>query len=202
MLEAARKFHAKAFINTDTLLPSEINDYSLSKHQFSKWLRKKSGDVKVVNLMLELIYGPKDDVSKFVPWLICQLHQSAPRIPLTHGEQFRDFVYIDDVVSAYLLALESLDNLAAYTDFEVGTGQSIKVREFVMELRSCYEAMNSGCSTELGFGDIAVRDGEIHSFAVDNASLERLGWQAQVTPDIGIAKTLDSVVHLTHPCVK
>ncbi len=73
---------------------------------FVEWLKYFSDRIKVVNLKLEHMYGPKDDDSKFVTWITNQMLNNISSIDLTEGTQKRDFIYIDDVVDAYMLMLE------------------------------------------------------------------------------------------------
>lgn len=178
VLHAATFFNTATFLNTDTLLPKSLNVYSLSKNHFAEWLKQRSQTINVINLKLEHMYGPKDDQTKFVPWLIGQLDQGVSRIPLTEGSQQRDFIYIDDVVSAYLLALQKAEELPAFTELDVGTGELTSVREFVLAIYSTYKSLNPGTKTELGFGDIPTRDGEMMTVDVDNSALKNMGWHA------------------------
>ena len=53
-----------------------------------------------------------------------------PEIKLTPGEQLRDFIYIDDVVKAYLTVLKELKNLPGISQFDVGAGSLISIKEF------------------------------------------------------------------------
>ncbi|MEN9369979.1 MAG: hypothetical protein RI952_844, partial [Bacteroidota bacterium] len=98
LLEESIKINAKTFINTDSLLPRNINNYSLSKAQFTDWLNKKSNQIQVVNFKIEHMYGIKDDDKKFIPWLINKMIYDNEEINLTSGIQKRDFIYITDVV--------------------------------------------------------------------------------------------------------
>ena len=52
-------------------------------------------------------------VTKFTTFIIKQLVNKANSIDLTGGEQYRYFIYIDDVVSAFLVILENINNLLA-----------------------------------------------------------------------------------------
>lgn len=194
VLEAAMLSDTEAFINTDTLLPKYLNVYSLSKKHFSEWLRHCSKNIKVVNLKLEHMYGPKDDSSKFVPWLISRLEQGAERIPLTEGSQLRDFIYIDDVVSAYLLMLQKIDQLVDYNQFDVGTGQFSSVRDFVTNIFNIYKSMRPDTKTKLGFGDIPTRDGELMSVELDNTELKAMGWCAKVSQNQGLERFLKAIL--------
>jgi CDP-paratose synthetase len=193
VLDTAIEFGVNTFLNTDTLLPKYLNAYSLSKKHFAEWLKQSSKYIKTINLKIEHMYGPKDDDSKFVPWLISQLEKQIDRIPLTEGTQLRDFIYIDDVVSAYLLVLLKAQELEKYSEFEVGTGQSSSVREFVTNIYNVYKWKNSDAKTQLGFGDIPVRGGEPTSIKVNNTDLKKLGWNSQISQKQGLEKLLKVV---------
>lgn len=190
LLDAATAFNIDTFFNTGTLLPKFLNAYALSKSQFCEWLRQRSNQIQVVNLKLEHIYGPKDDQTKFVPWLIGQLEYGVERIPLTEGKQLRDFIYIDDVVAAYMLTLAKATQLVEWNEFDVGTGKLIGVREFVTAIHSAFSECNGICKTELGFGDIPLREGELMTVELDNTSLINFGWSARVSIEHGIAQTI------------
>ena len=100
LLSTAIDFSTKYFLNTSTLLDKQINAYALSKKQFEEWLKLASNKIQVVNLKLELMFGEQDGNDKFTSWILNELQQEKNIIPLTAGTQKRDFIYIDDVVSA------------------------------------------------------------------------------------------------------
>ena len=56
LLEESIRTNVKTFINTDSFLPRNINDYSLSKAQLTDWLKKKSNQIQVVNFKIEHMY--------------------------------------------------------------------------------------------------------------------------------------------------
>jgi nucleoside-diphosphate-sugar epimerase len=82
----------------------------------TEWLQKAAGKVQVINMKPEHMYGPKDDVKRFVPWVINQLEKNEKQINLTSGIQERDFVYVTDVVSAYIRVLEHRNSLESFIE--------------------------------------------------------------------------------------
>lgn len=191
LLEAAISFNTDTFFNTDTLLQKHLNVYTLSKKQFVEWLRQQSEKIQVVNLKLEHMYGPKDDTTKFVPWVVSQLKQNVPEIKLTKGEQKRDFIYIDDVVSAYMVALEKTHELDSFSEFNVGTGELTTLKAFVEQLKEAYEANFGVPATKLAFGAIPYRKGEMISVEVDNTALIKLGWKQRYGLLDGLGEMLE-----------
>jgi nucleoside-diphosphate-sugar epimerase len=181
LFELADKFNTDTFFNTDTLLQKYLNVYSLSKKHLVDWLKQLSGKVQVINMKLEHMYGPKDDITKFVPWVIEQLKQNKEKIELTEGKQKRDFIFVTDVVSAYLAVLKQRSGLTRFTEFDVGTGEPITVRRFVTELADQYKKQNRENNTEIEFGSLPYREGEMMEVAVDTSSLKKIGWVPNVS---------------------
>ena len=166
------------FFNTGTLLYKYLNYYALSKKQFEEWLQLASDKIQVVNLKLEHMFGEQDGNDKFTSWILNELQQEKNIIPLTAGTQKRDFIYIDDVVSAYLTCLEQAPQLKAFNDIEVGTGVLTPVKTFVTLVKNTLEKLKgSPIETQLNFGALPYREGEIMEPQVDNSMLCSLGWQ-------------------------
>jgi CDP-paratose synthetase len=191
VLETAILFNTATFFNTDTLLPKFLNNYSLSKHQFTEWLKQLSEKIQCINFRIEHIYGPKDDKTKFVPWLLDQMINSREEIKLTLGLQKRDFVYIDDVVSAYMLLLNQTGTLPIWNEFDVGTNQLVTIKEFILSLQTIVKiSLNINVEGRLNFGAIPYRAREIMEPVVNNFALVQAGWQPKMTLTDGLQEVL------------
>ena len=143
LLKSAAKHGVRIFINTDTffnvdnLLANHMQAYTLSKKQFIEWLKYFSfSGVSVINMKIHHVYGPGDNSDKFIPWLRTSLINSSGPVKLTSGIQLRDFIYIDDVVSAFILALNAVDIEEKFKEYVVCTGIKTSVRDFSEELHS------------------------------------------------------------------
>jgi CDP-paratose synthetase len=190
LMDACLRHNVKTFINTDTMLLPYLNNYSLSKKQFVEWLKQHSDRIQVVNLRLDHMYGVKDDDNKFVAWILSQLKENTPKIKLTPGEQKRDFIYIDDVVSAFMIVLDKRRGLSQFSEFDVGTGRLLSVRKFVERMAFYYKKSNPKLQTKLLFGAVPYRKGEVMSVNVDTADLNKIGWQPKIELDEGINKII------------
>lgn len=185
----------KCFINSDSFFNkgnssySNLLNYSLSKKSLLIWLEKLSSELKIINVVLEHMYGPGDSPSKFVESVIQRVAiEKAPHIALTHGYQRRDFVFVDDVVEGYLRLIDyGREQDFRFEAFELGTGQATQVRDFVQWVQE-----QSGSPTKLGFGDIPCRIDEIMHSAADISRLEQLGWTPRVAVRDGIQHILDA----------
>ncbi|MDP1573507.1 MAG: NAD-dependent epimerase/dehydratase family protein [Coxiellaceae bacterium] len=188
LLQLAKAFQVKAFLNTDTILDKRVNSYSLSKKQFIEWMDLYINDIICINLSLEHFYGPFDDSSKFLSHIIQLLIEGVPEIPLTPGEQERDFVYIDDVVAAFSLILKNLPNytLGNVEHYEVGSGTNIKIKDLVFLAKEII----GNKSSNVVLGALSYRDNEIMCSQVDLKKITSLGWAPKVTLFEGLKKTV------------
>lgn len=192
LVEEAIKNNVKTFINTDSLLPRNLNDYSLSKAQFADWLHNRSEKIQVVNFKIEQMYGPKDDTKKFLPWLMNEMINKTEEINLTSGIQKRDFIYISDVVAAYVLVVQKRINLPNWSQFDIGTNIFTEIKEFVLILARELEKLKKiKITSRLKFGAIPYRKGDVMIPELDNTKLIDLGWKPKVDVKSGIISVLN-----------
>jgi CDP-paratose synthetase len=195
LLEESIKNNVKTFINTDSLLPRNINDYSLSKAQFTDWLKNRSNQIQAINFKIEHMYGVKDDNKKFIHWLINEMLNSEGPINLTSGIQKRDFVYVTDVINAYNLIIKKSELLPNWNEFDIGTNIFTEVKEFVLTLALSLEnEYKKVIVPRLKFGSIPYRIEEIMTPILDNTKLTILGWQHKVDIKDGVKKILKEYI--------
>lgn len=177
------------FINTSTVLEPMVSNYALSKQQFAQWgdalAQQNPARLQFINVRLQHMFGPGDDQNKFTSHVLhaCQQHQ--PRLALTAGEQCRDFIYIEDVVSAYDVIAQKLNGLSVSDQIDVGSGYAPTVRSFVEQVHALMDSR-----TELQFGTIPYRTNEAMRCQADTSRLQNLGWQPAYSLKQGIQKTI------------
>lgn len=186
---AAATAGARAFLNADTVLPRFLNPYALAKAQLKEWLRLLGARLATVNLALQSFYGPGEGGQAFVSSTLLGLMAGGSQLPFTPGEQARDFVYIDDVVEAFVQVLARLDELGpGQHEVQVGSGHTIGIREFVALAK---ELTHSG--VEPDFGAKPYRPGEPMRCCADVSRLETWGWRARVDLAEGLKRTIASL---------
>ncbi len=185
LLQAGCDAGVRCFVNTDTILNKGVSDYALSKSQFGEWLGRYAQKMVCINIALEHFYGPYDDPTKFVSFIIKQLLDNVDCINLTLGEQKRDFIYIDDIVSAFTLILANCASFeSGYTGYEVGTGATITIRNFV----EIAKHITGNTHTQLNFGAIPYRENEAMETSVNTAAICALGWSPGTSFIEGLSK--------------
>jgi UDP-glucose 4-epimerase len=145
LVEACLKSGFEAFVNTGSSseyglkdhAPSEDeqlepnSEYAVTKAAATLFCRHRalSRGVHLPTLRLYSVYGPYEEPSRLVPTLITRgLRGELP--PLVDPETARDFVYVDDVVEACLLAATQPEQEPGAI-YNVGTGVQTKLRDAV-----------------------------------------------------------------------
>lgn len=183
LLEIAIESGVKTFMNTDTFLDKGVSAYSLSKKHFRDWLAASSDRIACVNVILEHFYGPTDDPTKFVSLVVKSLLEAVAEIPLTPGMQQRDFIHIDDVVSAFAVIEKAAAGYGTgFYEFEIGTGKTISIRDFV----GLVKELTGNTRTKLLFGAIPYRSNEVMNAKVNLTRILELGWRPMIDLRSGI----------------
>lgn len=189
LLNFSLKNHVKAFINTDTSLSPSVSAYSLTKNHFIDYAKLLNAKKKLsfVNVKMEHMYGPHDDLSKFTSFVInkCVRHESE--IPLTRGEQLRDFIYIDDVVDAYKTIVNHVPFIdKGFVEFELGSGNAITIKQFVSMVHEFSQS-----KSKLLFGALPYRENEAMLSKADLTGLSKLGWNCKTSLEQGIRSIIE-----------
>lgn len=192
---------SKLFINTDSyfnkpgLKYSALLDYSTTKKFFAEWAFDNKFLQNVATLRLEHVYGPNDSNDKFVPKLLAGLvSNNEERFALSPGDQLRDFIHVKDVAEAFILAANQLvlhssnGEQGRYWEYEIGTSQQISIRDFAERVKSI-----SGSTTELGFGDIPVREDEISRSVATTRFADEFGFVPKYSLDQGIRSIIEAL---------
>lgn len=190
LLEAATRENVPKFINIDTSIRNPVNPYALSKRQFREWglMLSRQGRPRFLNIRFEHFFGPGDDETKFTTHVIRSCRRNVPRLEFTPGEQLRDFIYIDDAVSAFRLIFESEmgSDSIENEEFEIGSGEAVTIKDFAATVRRL-----TGASTRLDFGALPYRENEVMFSQADTSRLTALGWRNETGIEAGILKTLE-----------
>jgi len=193
VLEASQRVGIKRFLHVGTAYEHSAtasqqphNPYVASKvAAWSFWqtfIQEHQFDAVAVRLYY--VYGP-GQIHGLIPAAIRAAHNQA-RFEMTPGEQWRDFVYVADVVDALLAAL-TLPNTCGHT-YDIGTGVGLQVKTAVQRI---FEFMESRGQYVLSALDYRPHE-EMALIAAPAAAQRDLQWQAQIDFDTGIRRTIES----------
>jgi UDP-glucose 4-epimerase len=129
------------------------------------------------------VYGPHQTTAGeggVVATFIGRMLAGQPVSVFGDGEQTRDFVFVDDVVHAFVLASDRGDG-QRYT---IGTGERISINQLFRALAAATEYPHEATPAP-------ARAGEVRHSAVDASLAARdLGWKPWTTLEEGLAATL------------
>lgn len=135
------------------------------------------------SLALANVFGPRQDpageagvVSIFTERML----RDEPVTIFGTGEQTRDFVYVDDVVDAFVAAMDAADGMRV----NIGTGEEVSVNQLFSELRAI-----TGYGRAASYGE--ARPGELDHISVDPARAGReMGWAPRRSLREGLEATV------------
>ncbi len=200
LLESCVDIGFEAFVNTGSSseygykdhAPSETESLEPNSHyavtkasatMFCLYTAQTRG-VRISTLRLYSAYGPFEDPMRLIPSLIVRgLIGQLP--PLSSPDIARDYVYVSDVVEAYMLAA-TVENQDLGAIYNVGTGVQTPLRDVVELTRGLLNIR-----TEPVWGSMPNRKWDTNIWIADNTRIKQeLGWQPKCTMESGLSQTL------------
>ena len=134
-------------------------------------------------LRLYLVYGPYQDRNRVIPIVIDNALKSK-EFDCSLGTQFRDFVYIDDVVNGIIKSLKTKKNNGQIIN--LGSGKPIMIKDVILKI--C-KIIGSG---KPQFGRIKFRKDEIKNLYPSIVKAKKiLNWRPKVKINFGLKKTIN-----------
>ena len=209
MLEAARRYGVEKFIYSSTggalygdpqvhpcpddhpVMP--LSPYGMSKYLGELYLEfyRRLYRINYTSLRYGNVYGPRQDphgeAGVVAIFSQAMLEGKQPEI-FGDGDQERDFVCVDDVVEANILAIKRGDGLA----MNIGTGQKTSINRVFDLLKGII-----GYRWEPLHGP--ARLGDVYQISLHSGTAEReLGWKAQVDLEDGLRRTVEYFRQTVH----
>ena len=131
-------------------------------------------------------YGPREQVistKNAVNFLIYEAFNRKEISIYNKGKFFRDFIYIDDVVSGINVILKKGKSGELYW---ISSGKKTWFYEFANILEK-----NTNCTVVYPRTPTYTKKVDVGNFIVNNAKLRKLGWSPKISVNVGIKKTLD-----------
>ncbi|KJS33485.1 MAG: hypothetical protein VR64_01510 [Desulfatitalea sp. BRH_c12] len=172
---------------TESMNPAPLSPYAVQKltNEYYADLYCRLYGLETVCLRYFNVYGPRQDPSSPYSGVISifMLRAANGVAPMIYGDgrQTRDFVFVEDVVQANLLAAAT--PAAAGRVFNVGTSNSVEINQLWQMI-----AAMAGCTMTPLYDQ--PREGDIvHSLASIQRAKEILGFQPSISFEEGLRRT-------------
>lgn len=198
LLEIARRIKAACFVYSGSCFeygsgervreeqwPTPVSEYGASKAAawvlVNQFFRRYK--MPVVSLRPFTIFGPSEGGGRLIPGVMTAVLRGHS-VDLTAGEQTRDFVYVEDVVEAFVRA--GREPRAVGHTINVCTGRAWSVRDVVAFIEKV-----AGRSVDARFGVCPYRSTEAWTLSGDpSRARELLGWSPSTDFQEGLARTV------------
>ncbi len=170
----------------EDMMPYPISPYSVNKlvsEYYCKVFTEVYG-LKTVALRYFNVYGPrqspKGDYAAVISKFIFKALKNNPLIIYGNGKQTRDFVYINDIVDANIIAAESKENGV----FNIGTGVQVSIYQLAKLIMSIIGKNLKLVYKKSRIGDIKC------SYADISKAKKKFGYRPKFTLNRGLEKTI------------
>ncbi len=169
----------------ESVLTQPESPYGVGKLAAEGYLRYNASQSSLQWVVLRYanVYGPRQNAhgeAGVVAIFTQQLLEGKRPVINGKGNQTRDFVYVDDVVAANLLALESKKS----GTYNIGTGVETDVNHIFEVIR---KAVGSSMSAQHG---PAKKGEQMRSCLDSRLAIKALGWKPKISLEEGIQKTV------------
>jgi UDP-glucose 4-epimerase len=169
-----------------------LSPYGVAKYCAENYLNyfKRLYGIERVILRYANVYGPRQDPlgeAGVVAIFTGKILKGEKPVIYGDGTQTRDYIYVEDVVKANVLALEGKEGI-----YNIGTGKETSVNELI-------EVFSKVLGREIKSEYAPPRKGEVHriSLGADMAKKE-LGFVPKYSLEEGLKKTIEWYTSLRH----
>jgi len=184
----------------ETVNDAPITIYDIHKLTVENYLRYYSNQMggRAVTLRLANLYGPGPDTRSFDRGILNKMAEKALRgESLTvygDGNFIRDYVFIDDVVRAFVLAGAHIKHLKGKY-YVIGSGQGHTIKEMAqMVAKEAGQRTGQRVNVEHVPAPEGLSPIEFRNFIADSSAFKRLtGWRPEIDLAEGIRRTMTAM---------
>jgi UDP-glucose 4-epimerase len=169
-----------------------VSYYGVTKYAAERFVHvtgaRSDVELDVTSLRMFNVFGPRQSIENPYQGVLAIFVGNVMRgEPITvhgDGEQTRDFVFVDDVVDAWMRVLDTPEAFGAV--FNVGSGRQTSVNELADAVLGAFG--ESRASWDVRFEGAQL--GDQRRAAADTSAIERLGWRSSSTLLDGVTRSV------------
>lgn len=170
---------------TEGLTPTNPSTvYGKCKNEFRVLLDAYAAEVKLSSAWgrIFFLFGPHEHPIRLVSSVCQSLLRDEPAL-CTHGNQIRDFLFVEDVADAFVALLES----GVEGEINIASGQPLTLKDLIFNI-----ADRIGRRELVRLGAVPVPSNETGLVVANIDRLQKdLGWRRPHTLDAAIEQTID-----------
>jgi dolichol-phosphate mannosyltransferase len=144
------------------------------------------------HLRLYSVYGPLEDTSRLIPNILkCAARGTLP--PFVDARTSRDFVFVEDVCRAFILAASRMNPSFHGEIFNIGSGRKTTIQELAEQVRNEF-----GIVEEPKYGTMEARSWDLEDwYSNSEKAAQVFGWSVTTSLSEGLHKTYEWVMRLS-----
>jgi len=201
LVNACSKIKFKCFINagssseygrkdkpmreTDLLEPD--NPYGVTKAAAAMYCRymAKSLGLPIVTMRPFAVYGYFEEKERLIPTIIKSCLTNT-ELELSSPNSVRDFIFIEDVIEAYLLVIKNIQKIKGEI-FNLGTGKQSTIAQVVKMIKKITQS-----SANPQYGKVKPGQQEPKNWVADTSKIKQfLNWQPRYDLKEGLKKDIE-----------
>lgn len=202
LINAVRQNPFKLFINTSSCaeygvkekdmkeadLLEPISNFGVVTSAITLYCQKEAirGNLPIINFRLFTPFGYFEGKSRLIPDVALSILEERP-IKVSSPKHVRDFIFIEDVVRAYIQAIKIQHNLGEI--YNIGSGVQYSVKDIVEKILTI-----TGSKSEIQWGAVESQSRYVEpkKWTADISKAKNvLGFMPENSIDTGLKKTID-----------
>ena len=167
--------------------PNPNAPYAVAKYACEKYLEYayRSYGIPFTAIRQTNAYGRKDNDFFVTEQIITQMIKNPNEINLGYGEPYRNFIFIDDLLEAWVEVINNPDKVAGEI-LCLGPDNALKIKDYVGII-----ADKLNWKGKVNWNTKPERPGEIYLLNSTNHKItSKLGWSPKVSIDEGLDRTI------------
>lgn len=167
--------------------PNPNAPYAVAKYGCEKYLEYafRSYGIPFTAIRQTNAYGRKDNDFFVTEQIITQMLKNPEEINLGYGEPYRNFIFIDDLLDAWIEIINNPEK-AAGEIFCLGPDNALKIKDYVKIIADKLE-----WTGKVNWNTKPERPGEIYLLNSTNQKItSKLGWSPKVSLNEGLDRTI------------
>ena len=167
--------------------PNPNAPYAVAKYACEKYLEyaNRSYGLPFTAIRQTNAYGRKDNEFFVTEQIITQMLNNPNEINLGYGEPYRNFIFIDDLLDAWIEVINNPEKVAGEI-LCLGPDNALKIKDYVNKIA---EKLN--WNGKVNWNTKPERPGEIFLLNSSNKKItSKLNWEPKVSLDEGLDRTI------------